>query len=291
MDVSQRMFSIRRGAAIRRWVQQAHWLSIDVALGAFFSHGMAVRLPDGQPREQWATSGLLALCVFLIYAVDRQFDIHKGGVEAATPRHRFHAHHRFMIRRYLLAVGVVAGLLLFFVPGGVIRFGLVLAAVCALYVWGVWRLPARHPLQAAKEPTVALLFTVGIWGSAWVVKETVGGAEVGLALLFFGLALQNILLFSLMEYYERSESSFSLATVLTPARTDVILRWLTLIIGVGSLALFFLSEDRFTQRAAVMQAVMTGVLYAIQRYPAYFLRNGRYRWIGDGVFWLPGLIL
>jgi hypothetical protein len=36
---------------------------------------------------------------------------------------------------------------------------------------------------------------------------------------------------------------------------------------------------------------MSLVLYAIQRYPAYFLKNNRYRFIGDAVFWLPALVL
>jgi hypothetical protein len=40
-----------------------------------------------------------------------------------------------------------------------------------------------------------------------------------------------------------------------------------------------------------MLGLMSLTLYGIQRYPAYFLRHERYRWLGDGVFWLPALVL
>jgi hypothetical protein len=55
--------------------------------------------------------------------------------------------------------------------------------------------------------------------------------------------------------------------------------------------LCFITTDRFAQRSALMLGLMSLTLYGIQRYPAYFLQHERYRWLGDGVFWLPALVL
>jgi len=59
----------------------------------------------------------------------------------------------------------------------------------------------------------------------------------------------------------------------------------------SALMLCFITEDRFAQRSALMLGLMSLTLYGIQRYPTYFLKNERYRWLGDGVVWFPALVL
>jgi len=279
--------------SIPQYLQQAHYLSLDVVIGAILSHVMAARLPDGHGPVSWATVSVLAICVFIIYIVDRILDVYKGMNTPIlnTPRHRFHAGQKTTLARLLVGLVVVAAVLLFWLPRGVLIFGSVLTVLCGLYVWIVSRLPTSHSSLVWKEPVVAVLYTVGVWGSAWSAKPVIGWSEICLGLLFVGIAFQNLLLFSVMESYEFPQNSYSLATVWGFDRSDVVLRTLTLVITVLALVLFFLADDRFAQRAAVVEGLMSAVLYAIQRYPKYFLVNERYRWVGDGVFWLPVLIL
>jgi hypothetical protein len=278
---------------IQERLLQAHWLSLDVAIGAVVSHRMAARLPDGHQPEAWAIPILLAFSVFIIYAADRLLDVatYQPARGPMTPRHRYHGLLKNWLVRILAGLVVVSAVLLFWLPKPVLILGVILAVICGLYVWGVARLPPLHPALIWKEPIVGVVYAVAIWGCAWVIKPVISWGEIGLGVAFLAIALQNILLFSLMEFYEYPESSFSLATVWGPERTDATLRVLMSLVLLLTLAVFLFVDDHFTQRAAVIEGIMSAVLYIIQRYPTYFLRYGRYRWIGDGIFWLPFLIL
>ncbi|RRB14255.1 hypothetical protein EHT87_17255 [Larkinella knui] len=278
---------------MKNLLQKAHYLSLDVVAGAVISHIMVARLPDGHRPVGWATTVLLAICVFVIYAADRLYDVRKNLNSNAvlTLRHRFHAENQHLLMRVLAGLVVMAVILLFWLPRSVLWFGAGLALISAAYVWGVSRLPASNAKLAWKEPVVTLLYTVGVWGSSWVQKPTLGWSEIGLAVLFLLIVFQNLLLFSVMETYEFPDNSYSLATIWGFDRSDVILRTLTVVITVLALVIFFMADDRFAQRAAIIEGMMSAVLYIIQRYPNRFLINERYRWIGDGVFWLPVLIL
>ena len=256
---------------------------------------MAARLSDVEPIH-WATPIALALVVFVIYTVDRLLDVRKYKTDASsqplTDRHQFHRQHATLLWRVVVIAIILTLGLTFFLPGSVVKFGIVLGGICAAYVGAVFRLPARHPALLLKEPLVAVLYTAGIWGSVWVQRPTVSKVDVVECLMFLGIAFQNLLLFAVMEQYETPDQSmFSLATAWGQERCDFILRWLTLVVVIAGFSLCFLTDDRFAQRSALMLGLMSLTLYGIQRYPAYFLKNERYRWIGDGVFWMPALVL
>jgi len=282
-------------AALLTPLRNAYYLSFPVVLGAVLSNRMAVRLSDVVPVH-WATPIVLALVVWMIYTIDRLLDVQKAAPASSTrlltPRHAFHRQHATDLWRGILAAALLVLVLCFFLPGSVIRFGLVLGAVCVGYVFIVFRLPTRHSALLLKEPLVAVLFSAGVWGSVWVQRPTVSGVELTESLMFMAIAFQNLVLFSVMEQWENpAQPPFSLATAWGIDRCMTLLGWLTLGVVLTGLALCFITSDRFAQRAALMLAIMSLVLYVIQRFPAYFLRNERYRWLGDGVFWLPALVL
>ena len=277
-------------------IRNAYYLSFPVVLGAVLSNRMAARLSDVTPIH-WATPIMLALVVFVIYTVDRLLDVRKPYNDALdrpmTARHQFH-------RRYapllwlIVTTAVVLGLVMtFFLPGSVIRFGIILGGICAAYVGIVFRLPARHPALLLKEPLVAVLYSVGVWGSVWVQRSApVSYVEITEFMMFTGIAFQNLILFALMEQLEHpTHPEFSLATQWGPVRCHAILNWLTFLTVAAGFALCFLTKDRFAQRSALMLSLMGLTLSLIQHNPDYFLKNERYRWLGDGVFWFPALVL
>ena len=277
------------------YLRNIYYLSFPVVVGAVLSNRMATRLSDIEPVH-WATPIVLALVVFIIYTVDRLLDVRKYGIDDArqplTARHQFHLAHASLLWRVVIGAAVVAFVLTFFLPGSVVKFGIVLGGICATYVGAVFRLPARHPALLLKEPLVAVLYAAGVWGSVWVQRPSVSYVEIAEGLMFMGIAFQNLLLFAVMEQLEApGQVLFSLATAWGLESCDLILRWLTFIIVVTGFALCFVTPDRFAQRSALMLSLMSLTLYGIQRYPAYFLKNERYRWLGDGVFWMPMLVL
>ncbi|WP_461069547.1 hypothetical protein [Spirosoma horti] len=277
------------------YLRTVYYLSFPVVMGAVLSNRMAARLSDVDPVH-WATPIVLALVVFMIYTVDRLLDVRKHSVNPAsqplTARHRFHRTHAALLWRAVIGAAIVAFVLLFFLPISVIKFGLVLGGICAAYVALVFRLPARHPALLLKEPLVALLYAAGVWGSVWVQRPSVSTIEIVQGVMFAGIAFQNLLLFAVMEQLEMpGQPTFSLATAWGLERCDLILRWLAFVIVLAGFALCFLTADRFAQRSGLMLSLMSVTLYGIQRYPGYFLKNERYRWLGDGVFWMPMLVL
>ncbi|WP_223833967.1 UbiA prenyltransferase family protein [Spirosoma profusum] len=256
---------------------------------------MATRLSDVTPVD-WRTPIVLALAVFIIYTIDRLLDVRRYEDKKTklplTARHRFHYQYAPLLWRVVIGAGVLALILTYYLPTSVVKFGIGLGGICAAYVGAVFRLPERHPALLLKEPLVALLYAAGIWGSVWVQRPLVRGIEVAEGLMFLGIAFQNLLLFAVMEQRESpNQPLFSLATVLGRERCDTILRWLTFLVVATGLTLCFVTDDRFAQRSALMLAIMSLTLYAIQRYPNYFVKSERYRWLGDGVFWMPALVL
>ncbi|WP_460985556.1 hypothetical protein [Spirosoma fluminis] len=264
-------------------------MSFPVVMGAVLSNRMAARLSDVEPIH-WATPIVLALVVFIIYTVDRLLDVRKGLVR--TARHTFHRQHAALLWQVVAVAGVLAVILAFFLPGSVAKFGILLGGVCTAYVGAVFRLPARHPALLLKEPLVATLYSAGVWGSVWVQRPSIQGIEIAEFLMFTGIAFQNLLLFAVMEQQEApTRTEPSLAVAWGQERADVVLRGLTFVIVATGFALCFFTEDRFAQRSAIMLGLMSLTLYGIQRYPAYFIKHERYRWLGDSVFWMPALVL
>ncbi|MEZ0486929.1 hypothetical protein [Fibrella aquatica] len=277
-------------------LRPAIYLSLPVVLGAAFSNRMAARLSEVDPVH-WATTPVLAIVVWVIYTLDRLLDVRDRN-RPLTARHRFHADNVDLLWGAVGGLGAVAAILVFFLPPPVVRFGAGLGFVCAAYILIVYRLRDQHPAMVAKEPLVALLFTAGIWGTVWVQREAIGWPFKVQTVLFLVIAFQNLLLFSVFEQKEATPASgsVSLATAWGIRRCDTILRWLTFVSIAGAFAICFGADDsgggsRFSQRASLMMGIMSLVLYAIQRYPTYFLKNNRYRFVGDAVFWLPALVL
>lgn len=256
---------------------------------------MAARLSDVDPIH-WATPVMLALVVFIIYTVDRLLDVRKYGINPAsqplTARHQFHQTHAALLWKLVIGATLIALILTFFLPASVIKFGLILGLICAMYVGAVFRLPAHHPALLLKEPLVAVFYAAGIWGSVWVQRPSVSLVDIVQGIMFLGVAFQNLLLFAVMEQLETPEQpTFSLATAWGLENCGTLLRWLTLIIFLTGLTICLITTDRFAQRSAIMLSLMSLAQFGIQRYPDYFLENERYRWLGDGVFWMPMLVL
>lgn len=276
-------------------LKTAYYLSLPVVIGAVFSNRLAARLSDVAPVH-WATSIALALAVFCIYTVDRLFDIRKPG-QPTTLRHAFHRRYARLLWQLVAGAALLALVLTFFLPGSVIRFGVLLGVICAGYVLAVYRLPARHPALLVKEPLVAVLYSAGVWGSVWVQRPVISGIEIAEGLMFTAIALQNLLLFSVLETREPGVvEGFSLATAWGIRWCNQIMTGIMVSVLVSAFVICLVTDapgggPRFAERSAIILGLMSVVLYIIQRNPVYFSQHERYRWLGDAVFWLPALVL
>ncbi len=272
---------------LHRIEKAAQALSLDVALGAVCCSAMFCRLLGLTPLP-WLQLWTLGGTVLLIYTADHQADVYRMPVPPLTDRHRFHWRYRRLLRPLAGVLGIgLAGAALR-LPTVVLVYGLLLAGAVGAYLLVVSRLPeARGRRWFHKEILVAVLYTAGVWGSV-AVRAVSLPPFARLAGVIFGLlALQNLLLFSYLEWEEDvSQGQRSLARSLGPGRVRLAMRLLSVGL-VGLLAAGWGLAGGGTGRAVWLTlATMTGVLGALCAFPAAFRPNHRYRLLGDGVFLL-----
>jgi 4-hydroxybenzoate polyprenyltransferase len=253
---------------------------------------MFCRLVGLEPLP-WTQLWVLGGTVLLIYTADHQADVYRMPGPPLTDRHRFHWRYRRPLRPLagLLAVGLAGAALP--LPRVVLVYGLLLAGAVGAYLLVVSRLPeARGRRWFHKEILVAALYTAGVWGSV-AVRAGALPPFARLAGVIFGLlALQNLLLFSYLEWEEDvSQGQRSLARSWGKGRVLFATRGLTVVLA-GLLAAGWDGAEGGTGLAVWgTLAAMTGVLGALCAFPAAFRRHYRYRLLGDGVFLLAAWAL
>jgi 4-hydroxybenzoate polyprenyltransferase len=278
--------------APNRIAKLAQALSLDVALGAVCCSAMFCRLVGLSPLP-WAQLWTLGGTVLFIYTADHQADVYRMPGPPLTERHRFHFRYRRLLRPLagVLAVGLAGAALP--LPRPVLVYGLLLAGAVGAYLLVVSRLPeARGRRWFHKEILVAALYTAGVWGSVAVRAGALPPFARLAGVIFALLALQNLLLFSYLEWEEDvSQGQRSLARSWGTGRVRIAMRVLSVVL-IGLLAAGWGGAEGLMGRAVWFTlAAMTGVLGALCAFPAAFRRRHRYRLLGDGVFLLAAWAL
>jgi 4-hydroxybenzoate polyprenyltransferase len=170
---------------------------------------------------------------------------------------------------------------------------LLLAGAVAAYLLVVSRLPeARGRRWFHKEILVAALYTAGVWGSVAVRAGSLPPFARLAGVIFALLALQNLLLFSYLEWEEDvSQGQRSVARSWGPGRVRLAMRVLSVVLAGLLAAGWGWAEGLLDHAAWVTLAAMTGVLGVLCAFPATFRRRHRYRLLGDGVFLLAAWAL
>ena len=277
---------------LQRIGKTAQALSLDVALGAVCCSAMFCRLVGLSPLP-WTQLWTLGGTVLFIYAADHQADVYRMPGPPLTDRHRFHGRYRRPLRPLAggLAIGLAAAALR--LPTVVLWYGLLLAGAVAAYLLVVSRLPeARGRRWFHKEILVAALYTAGVWGSVAVRAGSLPPFARLAGVIFALLALQNLLLFSYLEWEEDvSQGQRSGARSWGPGRVRLAMRAITVVLA-GLLAAGWGWAEGFTGHAAWFTlAAMTAVLGGLCTFPAAFRRRRLYRLVGDGVFLLAAWAL
>ena len=270
-------------------LRQARVLNLDVVLGAMLSAWAAWKLPDGHSQPRYTALLLLSLTVWLIYTIDRLLDIRKPD-QPPTPRHQFHNQHQRLLWRVAVGVGVLCVGLVYTLPAAVVLFGLKLLALVAIYLLIVSRIPQTSPWQYAKEPLTALAYTAGVWGPPLVAHPPENWVDWALCLMFSGVVVQNLLLFSLFEAKLQSSAN-NLSTWWGPGFSTDVLMVVFMLVSVGGVFTTLAADFPYQRRMGLIVWGMAGLLWSMTFRPAYFARYERYRWLGDGVFLAMGLLV
>jgi hypothetical protein len=242
-----------------------------------------------------AVVAALALAVWATYTADHLWDAQKAPRPAAAARHRFHQTQRRPLL-VLLALALLAGAsLTFFLPPALLRAG----AGVALFVAGYFGLLHLRPGRRLnrwfpKEVLVALGYVAGLFAGPLALAGRPWGLEVGLLIGQYAcLALANLLLFAIYSAPEDQRDGFgSVALALGAGRARRLVLGTGLgFAGLGGLALgWFAHQPLMLPLQVCLWPTMAGLL-ALLAFPRFFGQADRYRYWGDGVLCLPGLVL
>ena len=177
--------------------------------------------------------------------------------------------------------------MLFFLPYNVLIYGCILLGLVGLYFLSIW----FFKIYFAKELFIAVLYACGVFLGTFSL-----GNEINLALLLFFLqtilmASINLLLFS---YYElnqdKNDGHQSWATHFGEIKTFNHIKgtFFLLIILVLFTSLSKLSIVQFNMQ--IIFVMMSAVLALVYLLPSWANKGERFRWLGDVIFLLPGII-
>lgn len=273
---------------IRQVYAYCQILSLDVALGALFSGMMVADLLSIPMPPIWYL--LLPVSVWVIYTADHLLDAYRLQQSAHTARHLFH--HRYFSRIFpiwLFGILFCIAAGLFWVPLPILWFGLGMGGWVLIHLGLVQLIGSRISRFLHKELGVGTIYAAGVWGGAMVLTAVPLSWEIWLcALQFLGLALVNLLVFSIYEYQtDELDGHTSFVRAIGPEQAR---KWVA---GFGALgiAMVVLQVGVVNEGAMfVVQLIylsMLGILLWINASPKRFGPNERYRLIGDGVFLLP----
>lgn len=274
---------------MRNFLQQAHWLSLDVMLGAVICNLVFWQMPNGNSNAEMVASIVLGVAVFVIYSVDRLLDLRNTAI-SNTNRHNFHNKHKKVLWEIIIILSIFSAIFAFTLPIKILTVGLVLAVIVLFYLLAVNKLPSNNFLQIAKEPLTAIMYTTGIIGTAFVTKTNIIWQEWAVAIIFFAIVFQNLLLFSVYEsiaipnaknlaYFFGKKASLTINTVL----------FLSIVI-FGSYT-FSQNNEIYLARVLLVEMVMSAILWLLNDFVKFFIQHERYRWLGDGVFILMIILL
>jgi hypothetical protein len=284
---------VKENSRIQYLLQVAQWLSLDVALGAMSSASLVCKLLGIWPLP-WVAIGILGAVVLLIYTVDHLFDVRRMPVKPITGRHYFHWQYKRELQVFtaiLVLITAIAAVL--FLSSRLLLFGIILGSLVLVYLWLVNTLTSRQARKwFHKEVCVAMVYTAGVWGIGFVQAVHITTVHWLLAFAFGLIVLQNLFLFS---WYELAEDlcqhQRSIAQIWGQKITAKLLYGLFIAFVMNAWVIFSISNDTFIHQVLLGFGVMSGILSILFLLPPAFRKNYRYRLIGDGVFFIPGLLL
>ncbi len=262
------------------WIKRLHLLNLDIVLGVIIGHIMFAKLPNRYGEINIPTLIVLGAVTWIIYIVDRYLDNHKP-LENQTVRHEFHAKHQnplsFLVGfLFILSLGF-----LYFLPSKVLYLGLVTVVLLVIYFF----IFLYFKINSIKEPITAIFYTVAVAGTALIQHEEIRRNDWLLVLNFGLIVFQNLLLFSLFEIYG-DKTKQNLVSKIGLRTTHGFIILITVFVLISEF-LFFKNINFYQALCFGCQVLMTSYLLIISLLPKVFLPNERFRWLADGVFFVP----
>lgn len=258
-------------------------LSIDIAIGAVVSAMFFAKLISANFFSYGKIA--LALTVWIIYTTDHLLDAKKVKGDASSERHRFHQLHFNALLICLIVATIVNALVVLYMRKSLLYYGVSLSIVVGLYL-----IVSRY-LKMLKEAFIAFIYTIGVMLPALSDREhMMDQYDLMLMFMFFLTAITNLLVFSWFDIdKDRIDGHHSFVTFFGREKTKWIIHGV-FISGV-LIGLYLVAFWSYDPLAVVIIISMMLILLMILRYANVFGTEDRFRYLGDAVFFLPGIYL
>jgi hypothetical protein len=254
--------------------------SLNVVMSSMICAAVFYKLPLGIGVINIDTVSLLGICTWAIYILDRLADNVKFEMPN-TRRHSFHFENQYILQALLIGLIVVGVTLLFFQTAAIIKYGLVLLAMTFVYFWLIHKTSSG---KYFKEFFMPVIYTAAVCGISIVEKSSTNISTWLLVAMFWGICLQNLLLFSYFEY-ENQTSTDNVCKKMAPKSVLNIVKY----IGAAQIFLFiFFFSGNFefsSQIAFVIMLVSTFFSFA-PVLKSRLMAQEKYRWVLDSLFFL-----
>jgi hypothetical protein len=188
----------REPIAARRFWLWFNLLSLDAPTVAVLWQAFLARCLHAYVR--WPAFIALGASVWLIYAADRLLDSLQADSVPITPRHRFYRVHWWTALRVCAVVLLVLAVTCCYLNASVLRNGIIMASLVALYFLGVHAAPRHFQRWWPKELAVGVLFTLGTSLATWTKLGPERSAIIPPAILFASLCSLNCVAIEFWEW-------------------------------------------------------------------------------------------
>ena len=258
-------------------------LSLDVTAGAVISSLFICRCFGVEPTVEMMLG--LAIAIWLIYTIDHLRDAAEAKEMAVNPRHLFHQQYKRPVLYAALIIfvtGIVNALRL---PGKTILAGLILGALSGLY-FVYLRLSKEHKL---KEFFAAIIYTAGIFAAPASLIDHWEWGYLIVFVSFFLLVAANLVLFPLYEA-EMDNRQGVMSIALKRGRAHAV-KLVAMLLVLNLLCVLLVLPCIAPVSSTYIFVAMNLVLAILLIKMDWFQRHQLYRWLGDGIFFIPALAL
>ncbi len=255
--------------------------SLNVVIASCICCAAFFKLPFGNSFINYSSILLLGCISWMIYILDRILDNQKS-IDIKSERHEFHKKNQFVLQFIILGLILVSICLLIFQKRDLLLFGLFIGCLVIIYFLTINKTVKG---KYYKEFLMPIIYCLAIVGIPFIEKTSINLSEWILALIFFNIIFQNTLFFSVKEYSE-NDNLENICSIIQPIKLRKIINYLGAI-NIFLVIFFFSGPFNYTLKLAWIFLLISISISLLLSLPGKYLKNENYRWIVDGLLFLP----
>jgi 4-hydroxybenzoate polyprenyltransferase len=259
-----------------------------VVIGVLATAVFASKLLQVETKVVWLA--ILALATWSFYSSDHLIDGLKSKTNSVIFRHAFHYKFYLPISILTLVSGITALILsLIYLDNKIITSGLSLCLIVIIYFLILFLKGETNSWILQKELIIAFVYVSGIWLAPLIWNNKIPNTfiQIVITVLFLMAWAEGIMasFFDFENDQKENQSSFTILLGKKNTRRFLIIIHILIFVIIKISVFYITTNTEFV--AMLIMALMNFSLLLIILNPIYFMKNEKYRILGEMVFWLP----